>query len=69
MIGLITLSNLVTRQRKSTIVEVADVRRVYTLFLDEKRSVQFLTEHSALFISEDGTSGLGETTGDQMETA
>lgn len=31
VIQLITLSNLVARRRKSTQVEVADVRRVYTL--------------------------------------
>lgn len=31
VIQLITLSNLVARRRKSPQVEVADVRRVYTL--------------------------------------
>lgn len=33
MIQLITLSNLVARRRKSTTVDVPDVRRVYTLFV------------------------------------
>lgn len=34
VIQLITLSNLVARRRKSTQVEVADVRRVYTLWVE-----------------------------------
>lgn len=54
---LVTLANLVARRRKSVAVEVADVRRVYTLFLDEKRSVQFLKESGALYIGEDGQHG------------
>lgn len=33
VIQLITLSNLVARRRKSTTVDVPDVRRVYTLFV------------------------------------
>lgn len=43
-IQLITASNLVARRRKSTKVEIPDVRRVYGLFLDERRSVQYLKE-------------------------
>lgn len=65
MIQLITLSNLVARRRKSTQVEVADVRRVYTLFLDEKRSVQYLKEQNAM-LGEDGQVGSGAN-GEAME--
>lgn len=54
MIQLITTSNLVARKRKSTTVEVPDVRRVYTLFLDEKRSVQYLNEYAHMYVGEDG---------------
>lgn len=43
-IHLITCSNLIARKRKSGEVDVEDVRRVYSLFLDEKRSVQYLKE-------------------------
>jgi len=43
-IHLITTANLVARKRKATEVDVEDVRRVYSLFLDEKRSVQYLKE-------------------------
>ena len=39
-IHLITASNLVARKRKSVEVDVEDIKKVYTLFLDEKRSVQ-----------------------------
>lgn len=62
VIQLITLSNLVARRRKSTQVEVADVRRVYTLFLDEKRSVQYLKEQNAM-LGEDGQVGNGVSSG------
>ncbi|KAI5481580.1 AAA family ATPase Rvb2 [Pseudohyphozyma bogoriensis] len=60
VIQLITLSNLVARKRKSAQVEVADVRRVYTLFLDEQRSVQYLQQQNSALIGEDGTVGSRE---------
>lgn len=43
-IHIITAANLVAKKRKATQVDVKDVRRVYGLFLDEKRSVQYLKE-------------------------
>ncbi|SCV67649.1 BQ2448_5260 [Microbotryum intermedium] len=67
VIQLITLSNLVARRRKATTVDVPDVRRVYTLFLDEKRSVEFLKASNAL-IGEDGQVEQPAVTGDAMET-
>ena len=39
---LITVANLVAKRRKKSAVDVDDVRRVYTLFLDVKRSTQYL---------------------------
>ena len=39
-IHLITAANLIARKRKSTEVEVEDISRAYSLFLDETRSVQ-----------------------------
>jgi RuvB-like protein 2 len=36
---LITTANLVSLKRKSSEVDVADIRKVYTLFIDVKRSV------------------------------
>ena len=43
-IQLITASNLIAKRRKSTTVDIPDVRKVYGLFLDERRSVQYLKE-------------------------
>lgn len=50
---LITSSSLIARRRKATQVDVPDVRRAYTLFLDEKRSVQFCKEQESTFIGAD----------------
>jgi RuvB-like protein 2 len=44
-IQLITAASLVTRKRKGTEVSVEDIKRVYSLFLDEGRSSQFLKEY------------------------
>jgi len=43
-IHLITTAHLVARRRKASSVDVVDIRRVYRLFLDEKRSVNYLRE-------------------------
>ncbi|KAJ3343509.1 RuvB-like 2 [Gonapodya sp. JEL0774] len=53
-IHLITAANLVSRKRKATEVDVDDIKRVYHLFLDEKRSVEYLREYQQEFMfSED----------------
>ena len=44
-IQLITVASLVALKRKATEVEVTDVRRVYTIFMDLRRSAQYLQEH------------------------
>lgn len=44
-IHLITAANLVARKRKAPAVDVQDIKRVYSLFLDEKRSVQYLKDY------------------------
>ncbi|CAG8438262.1 8894_t:CDS:10 [Diversispora eburnea] len=43
-IHLITTANLVAKRRKANVVDVSDIKRVYKLFLDEKRSVNYLRE-------------------------
>jgi len=72
-IQLISIANLICRRRKGNEVSVNDIKRAYTLFHDEKRTVQFLNEYSREFLynevgdSEDeddeageaGTSGTG----------
>ncbi|XP_076619076.1 ruvB-like helicase 2 rept [Colletes latitarsis] len=49
-IQLITTASLVCRRRKSTEVNIDDVKRVYSLFLDENRSTQFLKEYQDDFM-------------------
>jgi len=49
-IQLITTASLVCRKRKSTEVNIEDVKRVYSLFLDESRSTQFLKEYQDEFM-------------------
>ena len=47
---MITTSALVVRQRKADVVDVEDVKRVYGMFCDVKRSTQFLLESNAAFM-------------------
>lgn len=49
-IQLITAANLVCRKRKGHEVSINDVKRVYSLFLDESRSSQFLREFQQEFM-------------------
>lgn len=50
-IHLITTANLVAQKRKSGgEVDVADIRKVYHLFLDVKRSANFLKEYEQLMM-------------------
>jgi len=61
-IHLITTANLVSVKRKASEVDVADIRKVYTLFVDVKRSTQFLKEYEEDFMfSEDMESTKKET--------
>lgn len=47
---LITTSHLVARKRKSATVEISDVRKVYSLFMDVNRSTQTLLEHQKQYL-------------------
>ena len=49
-IHLITASNLVAIKRKSHEVDMVDIRKVYSLFVDIKRSVQFLKDFEKEFM-------------------
>lgn len=44
-IQLITTSNLVSRRRKATEVAIEDVKKCFSLFLDENRSSRILKEY------------------------
>ena len=63
-IQLITTANLVSRKRKGTEVDVDDIKRVYSLFLDESRSTQFLKEYQEEFMFNEIPEGT-----DSMETS
>jgi len=49
-IHLITTANLVAQKRKAGEVDVQDIKRVYSLFLDVKRSSNFLKEYEQLMM-------------------
>lgn len=49
-IQLITTSNLVSRRRKAIEVTVEDVKKVYSLFLDENRSSAILKEYQDQYL-------------------
>merc|ERR1712113_1276232 len=49
-IHLITVANLVALKRKAQGVDVQDIRKVYSLFVDVKRSTQFLHEYQQEFM-------------------
>ncbi|XP_054287240.1 ruvB-like 2 [Macrosteles quadrilineatus] len=60
-IQLITTASLVSRKRKSTEVSIEDVKRVYSLFLDEGRSTQFLKEYQDEYLFDEAGAGDIET--------
>ena len=49
-IHMITVANLVCQRRKGTQVEIQDVKRVYSLFMDVKRSSEFLLQYQQSFV-------------------
>lgn len=70
-IQLISVANLVCRKRKGTEISVEDIKRVYNLFFDETRSVEFLTAYQKEFMFNDDPNAQEEdlVEGDQdMET-
>jgi RuvB-like protein 2 len=48
---LLITSHLLSVKRKSSTVEMTDIQRAYTLFLDQARSVEFLERNEREFIS------------------
>lgn len=49
-IHMITAAHLSAAKRKATQVDVEDIKRVYSLFIDLKRSTAFLNEHEQLYM-------------------
>ncbi|ODV90882.1 hypothetical protein CANCADRAFT_113130 [Tortispora caseinolytica NRRL Y-17796] len=52
--NLLSVSNEIAKKRKSGNVDVSDIKRAYSLFLDSERSVQFLNENSSSYIVDSG---------------
>jgi RuvB-like protein 2 len=49
-IHMITVASLVSLKRKATEVDKSDIKKVYNLFVDVKRSTQFLQAYQAEFV-------------------
>jgi RuvB-like protein 2 len=61
-IHMITTASLVCARRKGTEVDIQDIKRVYTLFSDVKRSTQYMIEYQNEFMfSEIGGGEYGES--------
>lgn len=48
---LLISSHLLAAKHQSTTVELTDIERAYTLFLDQTRSVGYMEQHEREFIS------------------
>ncbi|KAF8820285.1 RuvB family 2 protein, partial [Cardiosporidium cionae] len=64
---LITVANLVCKKRRGAEVSVQDVRRVYSLFIDVKRSTQYLVEYQQEFMFSELSLPNNESTGEIMK--
>ncbi len=64
---LISVSNLICRRRKATAISMADIRKAYTLFVDEKRTVQFLTEYQQEFLFDENNGEEEQEEGEEKE--
>ncbi|PPQ69482.1 hypothetical protein CVT25_002045 [Psilocybe cyanescens] len=63
-LNLIACGRVVARKRKAEQVDVEDLRRAYTYFMDEKRSVQWLKEQQGSLVFEEA----GEPTDELMDS-
>jgi RuvB-like protein 2 len=69
-LNLIAISQQIALKRRSTIIDLPDIKRAYMLFFDSERSVQYLEEYSNMLIDDSGNVILGKVNGkdDKMET-
>ncbi len=49
-IQLITAASIVCQKRKASTVDIEDIGKVYTMFVDVKRSTQFLLEYQEQYM-------------------
>ena len=63
-LNLISCARVLARGRRSDVVDVEDLRRSYSYFMDEKRSVQWLKEQQGALVFEEIE---GDTDKDAMD--
>ena len=66
-IQMITVSALCCMKRKGSEIDIEDIKRVYSLFCDVKRSTQFLMEYQKDFMFNELDDGEGEDEDDDEE--
>lgn len=65
--NLLSVSQQITLKRRSTVVDLNDIKRAYTLFLDSDRSVHYLEENKHQYVDNEGKVTIGKNA-DSMET-
>mmetsp|Transcript_14883 Transcript_14883/g.24341 ORF Transcript_14883/g.24341 Transcript_14883/m.24341 type:complete len:485 (+) Transcript_14883:85-1539(+) len=66
-IQMIMIASLCCEKRKGTEVDIEDIKRVYSLFVDVKRSTQFLMEYQKEFMFNEAGGDEGEDDEDEEE--
>lgn len=64
-IHLITAAALSCQKRKGKVVEIEDINRVYRLFLDARRSMQYLVEYQSQYMFSEPVEADGEEEDEQ----
>jgi len=67
-IQLISVAGLTCKKRKGTEISIEDIKKVYSLFLDEQRSCEFLKEYQDEFMFNYSEVQATEPNTEQMET-
>ena len=52
-LNLISCAHILAKKRRSEEVDIEDLRRAYTYFMDDKRSVQWLKEQQGVLVFEE----------------
>jgi len=68
-IQLISVAGLTAKKRKGTEISIEDIKKVYSLFLDEQRSTDFLKEYQDEFMFNYSEVKSPDTNTDKMETS
>lgn len=68
-IQLISVAGLACKKRKGTEIAIEDIKKVYSLFLDEQRSCEFLKEYESEYMFNYSEVQAPESNTEQMETS